>query len=90
MICPSYALERRLNEELSNKLAEELKLEGSMDEGMEIPASIQDYLEKGPFKVSTQRILLTFRSLIFLALMRLAGYPRVIVLRYSCNLHTAI
>jgi hypothetical protein len=55
---------------LSNKLAEELKLEGSMDEGMEIPASIQDYLEKGPFKVSKQRILLIFRSLIFLALMR--------------------
>jgi len=37
--------------ELSNKLAEELKLEGSMDEGMEIPLSIQEYLQKGPFKV---------------------------------------
>jgi len=37
--------------ELSNKLADELKLEGSMDEGMEIPPSIQEYLEKGPFKV---------------------------------------
>ena len=36
---------------MSNKLAEELKLEGSMDEGMEIPLTIQEYLEKGPFKV---------------------------------------
>lgn len=37
--------------ELSKKLADELGLEGSMDEGMEIPPSVQDYLEKGPFKV---------------------------------------
>jgi len=41
---------------LSNKLAEELKLEGSMDEGMEIPLSVQEYLEKGPFKVYTYSI----------------------------------
>lgn len=37
--------------ELSNKLAEELKLEGSMDEGMEIPLSVKEYLENGPFRV---------------------------------------
>lgn len=41
--------------ELSNKLAEELKLEGSMDEGMEIPLSVQEYLEKGPFKVNSSK-----------------------------------
>jgi hypothetical protein len=40
-----------IDSELSAKLAEELKLEGSMDEGLEIPPSIQEYLEKGPFKV---------------------------------------
>jgi len=40
-----------IDKELSNKLAEELKLEGSMDEGLEIPPSIKEYLEKGPFKV---------------------------------------
>jgi hypothetical protein len=40
---------------LSDKLAEELKLEGSMDEGMEIPQSIQEYLENGPFKVILSR-----------------------------------
>jgi hypothetical protein len=36
---------------LSKKLGEELKLEGSVEDGMEIPPSIQEYLEKGPFKV---------------------------------------
>jgi len=36
--------------ELSKKLAEELKLEGNMGEGLEIPTSVSDYLENGPFK----------------------------------------
>jgi len=46
-----YLTRESIDVELSNKLAEELRLEGSMDEGMEIPPSIQEYLEKGPFKV---------------------------------------
>jgi len=41
-----------IDAELSKKLGEELKLEGSVEDGMEIPPSIQEYLEKGPFKVS--------------------------------------
>jgi len=36
---------------LSKKLGEELKLEGNMGEGLEIPPSVSDYLENGPFKV---------------------------------------
>jgi hypothetical protein len=40
-----------IDAELSKKLGEELKLEGSMDEGIEIPPSIKEYLEKGPFMV---------------------------------------
>jgi hypothetical protein len=40
-----------VDEELSKKIAEELKLEATMDEGTAIPLSIQEYLQKGPFKV---------------------------------------
>jgi hypothetical protein len=40
--------------ELSNKLGEELKLEATMDEGIAIPESIKEYLEKGPFRVYLQ------------------------------------
>jgi hypothetical protein len=40
-----------IDAELSKKLADELKLEGNMGEGLEIPASVSDYLENGPFKV---------------------------------------
>jgi len=40
-----------VDKELSKKIAEELKLEATMDEGIAIPQSIQEYLQKGPFKV---------------------------------------
>jgi hypothetical protein len=36
---------------LSKKLAEELKLESGMEGGIEIPSTVTDYLENGPFKV---------------------------------------
>lgn len=56
-----------IDAELSKKLGEELKLEGNMGEGLEIPASVTDYLENGPFKVFLFRLLemqeLTCRSL---------------------------
>lgn len=58
-----------VEKELSSKLAEELKLEGSMDEGMEIPPSIQEYLEKGPFKVVIVKVV-DIRSSILPALMK--------------------
>ena len=56
--------------ELSKKLADELSLEGSMDEGMEIPPSVQDYLEKGPFKVYIFQIVTEDRSSMYQALMK--------------------
>jgi hypothetical protein len=40
-----------IDAELSKKLAEELKLESGMDGGIEIPSTVTDYLENGPFKV---------------------------------------
>jgi hypothetical protein len=36
---------------LSTKLAEELQVEATVDDRFEIPPSIKDYLENGPFKV---------------------------------------
>jgi hypothetical protein len=41
-----------IDAELSKKLAEELKLESGMDGGIEIPSTVTDYLENGPFKVN--------------------------------------
>jgi hypothetical protein len=43
-----------------------------MDEGMDIPTSIKDYLEKGPFKVYTtfNYHVLNFRSSTLQALMK--------------------
>jgi hypothetical protein len=41
-----------------------------MDEGMEIPPSVQDYLEKGPFKVYILQIVTEGRSSIHQALMK--------------------
>ena len=40
-----------IDAELSKKLADELKLESGMEGGIEIPSTVSDYLENGPFKV---------------------------------------
>jgi hypothetical protein len=46
-----------IDAELSKKLAEELKLESGMDGGIEIPSTVTDYLENGPFKVRSLSLL---------------------------------
>lgn len=46
-----------IDAELSKKLTEELKLESGMDGGIEIPSTVTDYLENGPFKVRSPSLL---------------------------------